>query len=409
MAPVHLRVFLSSPSDVAAERAVATEVLESLPREAAWRGRVTIEIISWDDPSAPASLVATMPPQQAVVRVLPPPSECDLTVVILWSRMGTPLDGERKANGSPYLSGTEWEFHDAVNHDRPVLLYRKTEEILTNIKDSQFGAKRRQAQLVDEFFAGFQNPDGSARRSYASFGNARDFRSLLKSHIEHELRLLTDDARLSARTSEKPLAGSIAPRQAEAHSATPAVLSHDLGGLVQVSSGRGRTEAFQDIVQRATSRILIVGAGMTNLARYARRTLTARASRVPIDLLMLDPALLEEDASWAVRLQNFFDIPDFAAAVRSSHDTLRRFAMDWNSGEHEHQIRLRVYRTIPTRSIVVVDPDDRSGELMVEFFLYQSGEYRPRLHVRRVDVGDSLFDKLQDECVRLWNDSIPVV
>ena len=148
---------------------------------------------------------------------------------------------------------------------------------------------------------------------------------------------------------------------------------------------------------------------MTNLARYARRTLTARASRVSLDLLMLDPGLLEENENWAIRLHDYFDIPDFTAAVRSSHDALKRFALEWNGGGHEHKVRLRVYRTIPTRSVVIIDPEDRSGELLVEFFLYRGGEHRLRLHVRRVDVGDSLFDCLQDECVRLWNDSTIVV
>ena len=203
MPPIHVRVFLSSPSDMAAERSAATEVLDGLPREAAWRGLVTIEVVSWDAPLAPASMVATLPPQQSVSRVLPRPSECELTVVILWGRMGTPLDGERKADGSQYLSGTEWEFHDAVSHDRAVLLYRKTAEILISITDASLSERRRQAQLVDEFFAGFQNPDGSFRRSYSTFDTLQQFRAMLKANVELELRLLTDRVPRSQRRASK--------------------------------------------------------------------------------------------------------------------------------------------------------------------------------------------------------------
>jgi hypothetical protein len=45
--------------------------------------------------------------------------------------MGTPLPVEkyRKPDGEPYLSGTEWEFEDALKGDPnpDVLVYRRTE------------------------------------------------------------------------------------------------------------------------------------------------------------------------------------------------------------------------------------------------------------------------------------------
>jgi hypothetical protein len=61
-------------------------------------------------------------------------------IVILWSRMGTPLpDNLRKPNGEPYLSGTEWEYEDAVNWPRQprrqVLVYRRTEKLKLEIDD----------------------------------------------------------------------------------------------------------------------------------------------------------------------------------------------------------------------------------------------------------------------------------
>ncbi len=102
-----MKIFLSSPGDVAEERTLAREVLQRLQRTPLLKGKVTIEVVSWDDPDAPAPMFATLTPQEAVNRGLSKPSECDLTVVILWSRMGTPLPEPRKADGSRYLSGTE--------------------------------------------------------------------------------------------------------------------------------------------------------------------------------------------------------------------------------------------------------------------------------------------------------------
>ena len=80
------------------------------------RGNFTFDVVSWDDPDAPNPMPAGLTPQEAVNRFGPRPSECDIVVVVLWSRLGTPLDlsvfGE-KPGGGPYLSGTEWEFEDA--------------------------------------------------------------------------------------------------------------------------------------------------------------------------------------------------------------------------------------------------------------------------------------------------------
>ena len=72
-------------------------------------------------------------PKKAIKRGLPKPSECDLVVVILWSRMGTPLPTEyTKPDGTSYLSGTEWEYYEAIGAagraGRPaVWLYRRTQ------------------------------------------------------------------------------------------------------------------------------------------------------------------------------------------------------------------------------------------------------------------------------------------
>ena len=94
------------------------------------RGKVTFDVFSWDDPAAGVPLLAGMTPQEAVNRV-DRPADCDITIVILWSRLGSPLrtDVFRKPNGEPYGSGTEWEYEDARTASRDVLIYRRTATI----------------------------------------------------------------------------------------------------------------------------------------------------------------------------------------------------------------------------------------------------------------------------------------
>jgi hypothetical protein len=48
--PTHLRVFLSSPGDVASERAIARSVIEQLQYDPFVRGRVTFDVVAWDRP-----------------------------------------------------------------------------------------------------------------------------------------------------------------------------------------------------------------------------------------------------------------------------------------------------------------------------------------------------------------------
>src|SRR3954465_5906153 len=115
-APLEIKIFLSSPSDVADERGLATRIVkEELPYDPFFRGRLIFNLISWNDPAAPTPMLANLTPQEAITRGLPKPSECDFVVVILWARLGTPLPEQcRKANGERYLSGTEWEFENAL-------------------------------------------------------------------------------------------------------------------------------------------------------------------------------------------------------------------------------------------------------------------------------------------------------
>lgn len=116
---LHQKIFIASPGDVCDERGLARGVIERIRSERAFRGRVDLECVAWDQPGAGVAMEALMTPQEAIARGLPKPSECDIVVVILWSRIGTRLPPEyTKADGSRYVSGTEWEFLDALDAAR---------------------------------------------------------------------------------------------------------------------------------------------------------------------------------------------------------------------------------------------------------------------------------------------------
>ena len=126
------RIFLASPGDVPLERKLAREAITHISSERRFRGRINIEIIAWDQPGAAVAMEAGLTPQEAIAQGLPKPEDCDLAVIILWSRIGTqlPADFELKQDGSPYLSGTEWEYLNALkgyrtNGKPAVWVYRR--------------------------------------------------------------------------------------------------------------------------------------------------------------------------------------------------------------------------------------------------------------------------------------------
>lgn len=184
-----VRIFLSSPGDVAAERTQVRDVLLGLARGPFVRGCVHIDVVTWDDPHAPAPMDAQLTPQQAVDRGLPTPAECDLTVVLLWGRMGTPLT-EKKADGTPYLSGTEWEFENALNADKPVLLYRRTEKVLLDPDEKDFDEKLTQKRRVDSFFARFTGEGGPILRAHSTYTSPADVVTRIRQDVEHYLSSL---------------------------------------------------------------------------------------------------------------------------------------------------------------------------------------------------------------------------
>jgi hypothetical protein len=137
-------------------------------------------------------MYANYPPQEGINRGLPRASACDIFLLILWARFGTPLLEPLKEDGSRYLSGTEWEFCDALAHKVPTLIYRRTEEPTVTLRDAQYAEKKKQLELVDAFFNQFKLLDGSFTGGYTEYENAATFEHQFKSTVENLIRQLIE-------------------------------------------------------------------------------------------------------------------------------------------------------------------------------------------------------------------------
>jgi tetratricopeptide (TPR) repeat protein len=188
----HIRVFISSPGDVREERYIARKVIDRLRVDPLLRKTVDLEAISWDDPDVSTPMLASITPQEAVNRGLKKPSECEIVVVILWARMGTPLpESYLKPDGSRYQSGTEWEYLDAVDaastssSGQPfVAIYRRSEAPTLKLDAADSAERIQQWERVQAFFAAFTNSDGSINRGYNSYDTPDDFGKLLEMHLK---------------------------------------------------------------------------------------------------------------------------------------------------------------------------------------------------------------------------------
>jgi hypothetical protein len=187
-----VKIFVSSPSDVEHERAAVKDVVERLGQE--YLPYFKLAAVLWEEEALTAD--------RSFQAGLTQPRDCDIVLVILWTRLGSPLPEE------PYrgMTGTEWEFVDAVeasarNGIPEVLVYKKTAPRLVDITD---GVRAHQAvedrRRLDEFFrSNFFNEDNTFRRAFRTFDSDASFRELLEVQLRKLLnRRISAERRAAA-------------------------------------------------------------------------------------------------------------------------------------------------------------------------------------------------------------------
>jgi len=195
------RVFVSSPGDVKAPREIAAQIIEKLAH--VYARFFLIEPYLWEyEP-----MLASGHFQDSI----DPPSRFDAVILILESRLGTPLP-ERTAvreyrgmDGRAPVTGTEWEFEDALSgaraHGVPDLLVyrsRRAAEIDTWDPRSR-QAVLKQIEALDAFWSRHFADEGRFIGAYGKFRTLEELASKLEQDlrgcVERRLEKLTPEER----------------------------------------------------------------------------------------------------------------------------------------------------------------------------------------------------------------------
>ncbi|MCC6615848.1 MAG: DUF4062 domain-containing protein [Anaerolineae bacterium] len=210
--PRLIRVFLSSPGDVKEERQLARSAIEHLNSDPLLSKLVHLEVIAWDQDPTGMPMLAHMTPQRAIDQGLRKPSDCDIVAVLFKHRMGTPLPYPeyKKANGEPFLSGTEWEYEDAIQValmcDYPkVLVYRCTQEPVIGLRDPERDEIIKQWERLEAFFAKFSDLDTRAiLRGFNTYESPDDFARKFEDHMRKLIAQLVESGSSTPISASEP-------------------------------------------------------------------------------------------------------------------------------------------------------------------------------------------------------------
>ena len=186
------KIFISSPGDVNDERRRAALVISRLKREFAHF--FDISAVLWE--------YEPMLSSGHFQDIIDPPSTADIVVVILWSRLGTPLPERTKAreykglDGRVPVTGTEWEYEQALNARESrggvpdLLIYRKfADGQATFSRIEQLEQIRQQWDALQAFWQRhFETPDGQFKAAFNRFNTLDEFEVQFEQHLREMLR-----------------------------------------------------------------------------------------------------------------------------------------------------------------------------------------------------------------------------
>jgi WD40 repeat protein len=190
-----IRVFISSPGDVSDERLRADLIVDKLSQE--YCRFFVVESYRWEH----EAMIASGHFQDAIE----PPSKFDIVVLILWSRLGTPLPERtsvreyRGIDNRVPVTGTEWEYEEALKAAREggapdLLAFRNVSKSPVDPRDPE--AQIAQLNALNTFWRRHFADRGVFLAAYDEFTTLDQFAARLEQSlrklIERRVKVLAE-------------------------------------------------------------------------------------------------------------------------------------------------------------------------------------------------------------------------
>ncbi|MEM6623352.1 MAG: tetratricopeptide repeat protein [Pseudomonadota bacterium] len=312
-----VKIFVSSPGDVGAERARLERVLEEL--SSAFDG-VDLIAYRWEKGQYFTA-------RETFQKQIPDTSEFDLVIGIVWSRIGSALPDSypKMEGGRPYASGTAFEILTAIEYSKAhktpdVLFYQKKGGLA--VPDGPEARARLEADLqgLEQFMAEwFVNPKDGFKAAFQTFDTTDDFADQVRTHVRKWLE-------------DRDLTGRERRWRVEDRGSPYAGLEAFGRDRADVFFGRGPDIwRCRDLLDAGTARFLLIegasGSGKSSLARAGlipdllrprsgqaeRRAITVVPGAAPFTALAR--ALLAEGGLPELAALGFADVNDLAECL----------------------------------------------------------------------------------------------
>jgi len=196
-----VRIFVSSPGDVGAEREKVREIFDRLQVE--FSGLLNIAPYFWEhEPMRADTDFQTQ---------IEPPSKFDLFVCLLWARLGSRLHPRlhRKPGGGEYASGTEYELLDALEGFRrsnapEVLIYKRKGDPVIPAKPKEERERiLAQYDALESFFTRLTQSDGHFVVGTNSYSGLDEFETKFEGHMRKVFARFIPEGVAGSRTVPK--------------------------------------------------------------------------------------------------------------------------------------------------------------------------------------------------------------
>ena len=299
------RIFISSPGDVGLEREISGRVIRRLDGELIRRAR--LEPYFWEH--EPMRATADFQAQ------IPAPSQFDIVICILWSRLGSRLHAQhQRPDGTSYASGTEYEFEEAARgfreHGTPELLVYRRSQVpsFPPEPDEVLQERLRQWKALQAFTRRWfiDASEGTFQAAFNTYADVADFEAQLEQHLRKLVLARLQDAGVAGAVHWAGAVGAIGHNAASAAAPAPVAAAaltsgSPFRGLEAYAAEHaalffGRTRAIDEVLaalkaQAALSRAFVLVCGASGSGKSS----LVRAGVVP---LLVRPGVVEGIGLW---------------------------------------------------------------------------------------------------------------